>query len=250
MAVVDIDIVFHGAAVMPDSDTPTQIGGAIDATRKVVFTDISPDGPVEVVSDGADTRTMTLHYVKDDGTITSEAKTLNGTTAVIFTDTIKTILKVLITSDATRVATLRKSVAGATLVTIEVLIVEARRAFYNAIAEATGGSTRTYYEKVFIKNTNGTDALTVAQIVLQADPAGVITFALETTLGGTTDNGASNNRQVAPSGFTFDATTKNVAASQVLGAGLAQGMWLKLTLTAGLAANETTYTIRTQGVAA
>ena len=250
MAVVDADIVFHGSAAMPDSDTPTQIGGAIDATRKVVFTDISPDGPVEVVSDGADTRTMTLHYVKDDGTITSEAKTLNGTTAVIFTDTIKTILKVLITSDATRVATLRKSVAGATLVTIEVLIVEARRAFYNAIAEATGGSTRTYYEKVFIKNTNGTDALTVAQIVLQADPAGVITFALEVTLGGTTDNGASNNRQVAPAGFTFDATTKNVAASQVLGAGLAQGMWLKLTLTAGLAANETTYTIRTQGVAA
>lgn len=125
-------------------------------------------------------------------------------------------------------------------------ILEVRRAFYNAAADVSGGSARDYYEKVFIKNIHATLALTAATIAEQADPSGKIAFALETTLDG---SGTSADRRTAPaSGVSaFDNTTKNVANSQNHSPGAAQGIWLKLTLAAGDAAQKTSYTLREQG---
>ncbi len=122
-------------------------------------------------------------------------------------------------------------------------ILEVRRPFYNASAPATG--SRNYYEKFFVKNTNATLALTSAIVKEQADPSGKITFMLPATLDDTGTNGA-NNRQVAPSG-TFDSADKNVANSQNLSAGSAQGVWICLTLAAGDAASKTSWTPRLQG---
>lgn len=126
-------------------------------------------------------------------------------------------------------------------------VFEVRRVFYDAVADPA--VTKTYYEKIFIKNTHGSLALTAAQILEQADPSGKITFALETTLDGTGTNGAGNNRQVAPSAGigTFDSAAKNVANSQNHTAGAAQGVWLKLSLAAGDAATKTSYTPRESG---
>lgn len=121
-----------------------------------------------------------------------------------------------------------------------------RRIHYNAAADAPGGSARDYYEKVFAKNIHGTLALTSAQVVEAADPSGKYTFALETTLDG---SGTSTDRRTAPaSGVgSFDSAAKNVANSQNLSAGSAQGIWIKLSLAAGDAANRTSYTPRVTG---
>lgn len=258
MAVVAADIVVYGSSVMPTDDVTTQIGGAIDTSKKVVFTDIAPAGPVEVLSSAAgDTtpRAITVDYIGTDGVLASETQVLTGTTAVIFAATMDAILRVRQSAGTNHVGiiTLRKSVAGATLVTMEIspfVILDVRRPFYNAIANPTGGATKTYYEKVFIRNNNATSALSDATVIEQLDVEAVIDFALETVLGGTTDNGGGNNRQVAPAGFIFDSTTKNVANGKVLSAVSAQGMWMKLTLPGGKAPADTTWTVRLQGIAA
>lgn len=120
-----------------------------------------------------------------------------------------------------------------------------RRPFYNVAADVGGGSARTFYEKVFVKNNHATLALTGATIAEQADPSGKIAFALEASLDGT-DTG--DNRVSAPdAGYTFNSTTKNVANSQSLSPGSAQGMWLQLSLAAGDAAAKSTWTPRVSG---
>jgi hypothetical protein len=134
---------------------------------------------------------------------------------------------------------------------------ECRRAFYNAAADVPGGSNRTYYEKVFAVNNNTVTALTVAAISKQADPsAGTLQFALCTALN---DTGTVANRQTAPASgigsFTTGAApqSQNVPSPQNLPPGSApnaagaQGVWLSLALTAGLAAAKTSFDIRAQG---
>ena len=119
-----------------------------------------------------------------------------------------------------------------------------RRPFYGAEADIAGGSERNYYEKVFIKNNNGSIALTGATVAELSDPSGKITFALEGSLDGTD---TSTDRVTAPGGYTFNSSSKNVANSQSLTAGAAQGMWLNLTLAAGDAAAKSSWAPRIQG---
>jgi hypothetical protein len=136
-------------------------------------------------------------------------------------------------------------------------VTENRRPFYNVASDVTGGSNRNFYEKIFAVNTNTTTALTVASILKQADPSsGSLQFALTTVLN---DTATVANRQTAPAtGITAFSTgaapqTINVPAPQNLPSGAApnaagaQGIWLNLGLTAGLAAAKTSFTLRVTG---
>jgi hypothetical protein len=136
-------------------------------------------------------------------------------------------------------------------------VTQNRRPFYNAASDVTGGSNRTYYEKIFCVNTNTTTALTVASILKQADPSsGTLQLALTNVLN---DTGTVANRQTVPgSGITAFTSgsapqTINVPAPQNLPSGAApnaagaQGVWLSLLLVAGLAAAKTSFTIRATG---
>lgn len=252
MPIVAADIVVYGSSVMPVDDVVTQIGGAIDLAKRVVFTDIDPSGTVEMLSSAAgdNTQTVTIFYLDAAGLLANEVRTLNGITVVAFVATMSAILRMLVSAAHTGTITIRKSGAGATLASIESGVLDVRRPHYNAIANASGGATKTYYEKVFIKNKHATLALDSSQVILQADPEAVMTFALETVLNGTTDNGVGNNRQVTPAGFTFDATTKNVANGGILTAGAAQGVWLKMNLVGGKTPADSTFTLRLTGISA
>lgn len=136
-------------------------------------------------------------------------------------------------------------------------ITEVRRPFYNAAADVAGGSNRTYYEKVFAVNNNTATALTVAVISKQVDPSsGTLQFALTNSLN---DTGTVANRQTTPStGITAFSSGSapqsiNVPSPQNLPSGAApnsagaQGVWLSLLLTAGLAAAKTSFDIRAAG---
>lgn len=247
MSIQASDIKAYGSAVMPDDDSVNNIGGAIDTSKKVEFTDIAPAGTVEMSSDNAGdtTQSVTVYGRNNAGELVNEAKTLNGTTWVAFTTTFERILKVVMSAAATGTVTIRETGPGDDLVTMEPGITEVRRPFYNASAPASG--TRKYYEKIFFKNDHATLTLTSAVIKENADPSGKIAFALETSLDGTDTNGGGNNRQVAPSGYTFDSADKNVANSQNHSAGSAQGVWMELSLAAGDPAQNTTYTLREEG---
>lgn len=248
MPIVATDIVAYGSASMPDDDTPTGIGGAISTAKRVVFTDISANDTVEMLSDNAGdtTQTVTIFGRNTAGEIVSEAETLNGTTVQTTTQQFERILKITMSATATGTVTVRKQSDDVTIATLESGITEIRRPFYNAAAEASGGSQRDYYEKVFFKNNHGTLTLTSATIAEQADPSTNVDFDLEASLDGSDTNGAGN-RQTHTGGYTFDSSTKNVANSQNLTAGSAQGCWLRLRLPAGEASDNTTFTMRVNG---
>lgn len=128
-------------------------------------------------------------------------------------------------------------------------IMEVRRIFYNAAANATGGAAVALYEKGFICNLNTATALTSAVVKeVSGGAASSISFALESTLNGS-DSVA--NRTTAPAaGYTFDSADKNVANSQnlsVFGSNGFQGIWFKLDLAAGASAADTFYGVQVVG---
>jgi hypothetical protein len=136
-------------------------------------------------------------------------------------------------------------------------VTQNRRPFYNIASDVTGGSTRTYYEKIFAVNNNTVTALTVAAISKQADPSsGTFQFALTNSLN---DTGTVANRQTVPASgitaFTSGSSPQsiNVPSPQNLPNGAApnaagaQGIWMSLALTAGLAAAKTSATVQITG---
>jgi hypothetical protein len=234
---------------MPDDDTPTAIGGAEDQTIRVVFTDIAATDEIEILSSSASdtTQTITVHGRNAAGELVSDSATLSGVGVVLISGTaFERVLKIIKSAATVGTVTVRDQDTDTEIAALEPAVTEIRRPFYDAAADASGGSTREYYDKIFFANTHGTLTLTSAQVLEQADPQTVVAFALESTLDGTDTNGAGN-RQTHTGGYTFNSTAKNVANSQNLTAGASQGCWLQLTLTAGLGAQNTTVTMRVSG---
>lgn len=247
MSVSASDLIAYGSATMPDDDSVTDIGGAIDQSIRVSFTDISVSDTLNIVSsDGGDTMDVTVYGRDGQGVFVTETLTLNGTTTVSGNQTFERILKVIVASAHAGTITITEASGGSTLMNIESGVLEVRRPFYSAVSEDSGGAQRTYYDKVFIKNTNSSKALTESTISETADPSGNVAFDLEDVLNGSDTNGSGNNRQVAPSGYTFDSTAKSVAGGDLTTTD-AQGVWLELTLPAGESPADTSFTLTTEG---
>jgi hypothetical protein len=133
------------------------------------------------------------------------------------------------------------------------------RCFSTAGADLPTGSTRYFYEKVFIVNNNTATALTGAQIEIASEtpslPSGAaLDIALCTSLD---DTNTTTNRQTAPASGTGSFVTQpaliSVPGSGNLPPGAApntagaQGVWLRLTLAAGTAAYKGSADLRAQG---
>jgi hypothetical protein len=248
MSVSASDIIVYGSANMPEANGTTS-GGAIDATTKIVFTDIAATDSVEFVSSSAaDTMNITVTGRSAAGAIVAETKALTGTTPTsATTQTFERILKVVLASTAAGTITVRRATGDTTIATMEPGITKVRRLFYDSAADASGGSSRDFYEKVFVKNTNGSTTLTNTQIAENSDPTGNITFDLEDAVDD--NNSVADRLNTPPSGMSssFSNTTKTVPGGGNLAAGSAIGVWLKLTLAAGTAAAKSTWTLRATG---
>jgi len=135
------------------------------------------------------------------------------------------------------------------------------RVFATAQADIPGGSSRTFYEKVFALNTNTTIALTSAQIeVLSETPAlpgsALLDLALTKVLN---DTQTDANRQTLPvngdsSALTFVTQPSLISVIASPGslpngntAAQAQGCWLRLTLPAGTTTYKGTAAMRATG---
>lgn len=250
MPIVAADMIVYGSANMPDDDSGVNVGGAIDTSVRLVFTDISPAGTVEVNSNNAGdvTQNVTITGLDASGVLVSEVLgPLTGTTYVTGSQIFERIMKMEV--DAAHVGTLglRETGPGDTLISAEPGVNEVRRLFYNAAADETGGDERRYYEKVFMKNTHATLALTSAVISEVSDPLAVVNFAVESVLNGTDTNGATNNRLVAPAAYTFDNAAKAVANSGNHTPSAGQGVWLELVLPAGTSPAKSTWTFKESG---
>lgn len=247
MSILSTELITYGSANMPEDDVSTS-GGAIDLTTKVVFTDIAATDSVEFVSsNAADTMNITLYGRNAAGEIVSETVALTGTTPTTATTaTFERILKVVLASAAAGTVTVRRATGDTTIATMEAGITTVRRLFYDAAADATGGSSRDFYEKIFYKNTNGTLTLTNAEVQENDDPGANITFDLEDAVND--NNSVAARLNTAPTGMlgTFTGAAKAVPGN-ALAAGASIGVWLKLTLAAGAAAAKNTYTLRLTG---
>ena len=125
-------------------------------------------------------------------------------------------------------------------------VLQTRRPFFNAAADPS--VQKTYYEKVFLANMNQVTTLSSSFVSLFANPSGDVSFALSTAVNDSFGNGAGNNRQVAPSGLFFSASsTVAVPGGGNLASNQAIGCWLLLTLPGGAAAQNTTVTPQLQG---
>jgi hypothetical protein len=249
MSVSSTDLIWYGSAVMAEVDGTTQ-GGAIDLTTIVVPASSSlfnamSDGKVDIVSSSTsdNSQTVTIYGRTDAGSIVSEALSLNGTTTVNGTLTYNRLEKIVMSATAVGTITITAHTGATTIGTLVPGVKTLRRPFYNVSADVSGGSQRIYYEKLFIKNTNGSNALLGAQVIKQADPTGDFTFWV---VGSVNDSGTSTNRQTAPGGSTFSSSAQGTATTD-LASGAAQGVWWALTLAAGTAATTTTFTPRISG---
>lgn len=130
-----------------------------------------------------------------------------------------------------------------------------RRPFYDMSADAAGGSSRTYNEKIFAVNNNTTTALTNVTVSKQTDPsAGTFNIALCSALN---DSGTVANRLTTPgsgiTAYTSGSAPQSISSSVNLISGNAPnsagalGIWLKEVLAAGTAAAKSSYDIRVTG---
>lgn len=95
MSILLSDIKLYAAAVHPEDDVTTGIGGAIDTTKKFLAANGDFTGTFQLISSAAGdtTQTVTLTYRDTLGAIQSEANVLNGTTLVAGTASIERVLK-------------------------------------------------------------------------------------------------------------------------------------------------------------
>jgi hypothetical protein len=248
MSITTSDLKYYGSANMDEADGSTQ-GGAIDTTTVVVFDDSTLantlNTAVKVVSDNAGdtTQTVTVYGRSASGSIVSEALSLNGTTVVTGSTTFERILKAVVSASHSGNISLKKSSDNTVFATLASGELTIRRPFYNVSADVSGGSSRVYYEKLFLKNNHGSLAFLNCTISEQADPSGKITFAVAAAVN---DSVTSTNRQTAPATITFDSSSKTIPGTD-LASGSKIGIWLALTLAAGDAATKTTYTLRAAG---
>lgn len=243
MAIVAGDLKNYGAASRPENDVDTS-GGAIDVnSRPEGITQFTAGAVVAVISDGADTRTLTVTGRLASGLVDTEMITLTGAVEALGLKTFITVLKlVLSATDGSRTVSVKQGSGGTVRATI--LPNETTRyvLFINSQSE-TGAVTR--YEKVFMKNTHGSITLTQTVMKLTADPNSKIEIGLATAKG---DSVSVANRKTVPGGITFvDDNVDQSVPTNILAAAEVIGVWIKQSLGIGDAALNSSYTLQLRG---
>lgn len=167
MAVLLGDIKIHAAAVAPEDDVATQVGGAPDLAKKHDFSDV--EGGYQIVSASAadTTQTVTLTYRNFvDEIVEGAPETLTGQTPVIGAVSIGRIMK------AMKSATCAGDVA-----------LEARIATREGIAQGAGPGTDTLQLDV---DASAVDAAYVGQVVRLTFGPGTGEIAYGVAYDGTT----------------------------------------------------------------
>lgn len=243
MSIVAADLVAYAAASMPEDDSSTS-GGAIDALRRIDFTQLAANAALEALSSNAGdtTQTITVTGRNAAGSIVSETKTLTGTSVISLSTlgTIERVLKAELSATCVGIVTLRVASAGATVRAIPAGERGFMAIFRKTASDPSSGVDN--YCKFFWLNNHGTLSLLAAAITESADPDARITHALDASVNAAT----SVANRISSPGFTFDGASKAVPGTD-LAAAAKIGVWLKLSLTAADTAHRATYTSQLAG---
>lgn len=235
MPITATELKEYGSANRPTDDVTTT-GGAIATTARPLDTQIvGATENLEFLSSNAGdtTQTLTILYRDASGVEQTFGPTsLNGTTPVTGPTGVQRITNMTLSATTTGNVTVRV-VAGADR---HVFAAGETGAFIMFRNSSSSGTQQVFYEKTFWKNTNGSLALTSAQVTLTSDPSSKFEIGLDATKDAST---SAANRKTAPGGISFvdDSVAQNVPTGS-LGAGEAIGVWRKMTLAIDAVADE------------
>lgn len=242
MSITSSELVAYGALSRPTDDTSTS-GGGIDTTVRPLFTQMAANAVIEVVSSGADTRTVTVVGRDAAGVVQTVVLALNGTAPVDSAQAFERLVSVTLSATSpTNTVTVKQGAAGATLAAIP----PNEKGFYILFDNAASTDAPvSRYEKVFLKNTDGALALTTAQVTLTSDASGLLSVGLEAAVN---DTSTVANRTTAPAGVAFSGTgtALNVPGGN-LAAGDAIGVWVRQSLPANQVPGKSSFTLQLSG---
>ncbi len=244
MSIVAADLVAYASANMPEDDSSAN-GGGIDVQTRLVFTDITPNGRIEVKSSSAGDTTQTASVTGRlaSGSQSTEVLALTGTSVVTSAGTFERIEKIVLSATCAGIITLQKIAAGGVLGTVPIGELGFRRLFIAAFSDPS--APKPYYMKFFWKNTHGSLAYLSAIVKQNADPEGINGFALEDAVN---DTHTTANRITGPSShITAFGTTQLAVPGTDLAFSAAIGVWIKMSLITGNAAFKDTYTSEIDG---
>ena len=247
MSVTASDIKIYAAANMPEDNSGSS-GGVINSGVRVVFEDIASTDYVRVSGDNtADTGTCTIWGRNGAGQIISESRGFSGVGFDTTTLQFERILKMSLDAAGVGNITVYDETTETLIATFEPNVTGIRRPFYDVAADAVGGSQRIFYEKVFIRNNNGTNALLSAQVTeISSGVFNDIDFGLESgALGG--GQSIASRLDTPPTGVTTFGNGPTSIPSTDLTPLKEQAMWLRLTLNAGAAAQNSFYQFKVTG---
>ena len=226
MAPVAADLVFYPSASSPFDDISTT-GGAINTAGRLMNAILTTREKLNYVSSSASDTTVevTVRGLSFGGLDTIERITLNGTTVIKGKAEFRRILDIALSAAAVGTVTISKQSDSSSLRTVAAGITRYTTLF--KFAYPLEGDDLVRYEKVFVKNTHGADALSEAAIALVSDSS-VLSVGVAASQG---DSVTIANRRAAPSGITFESADEYVDITGTnLNAGSSLGIWLKQTL--------------------
>ena len=242
MSIIASDIVIYSSQNTPKNDL-TISGGDINSGIRVVFDDIANTGRVTAVSNSvSDTGNLTVVGRDVVGVVSYETFKLSGTVPGMGTKVFERIFSCI--TDVSCVGSV--SISGDSIIG-NIYPTESGflRPFYDAKADHEGGLDKTLYEKVFIKNNNTTNALINATVEeVSSGLYGIIEFGLEKSQN---YNESVANRLIAPTGVSSYGGAASGVADESISPLDAQGVWLRLTLTAGTPAANSFYELQVAG---
>lgn len=243
MSILSTELIAYCSANMPLDDTSTS-GGAIDLKNRPVFTQFSSSAVLSITStSSSDTGNITIRGRLASGALASETIAMTGTTEKLSSNTYERILRVTMAADAIGTVTLKQGAGGSAIGTIPVGERGVSALFYDSASDPV--ATKTRFEKIFWKNTNGSLTLTSAAFKLTADPASKIRIGGEASVDGTQ---SVANRLTTPGSVSFvdDGVSQNLPGS-ALASGSACGLWVEQALGIGDAAVKNTFTTQLSG---
>ena len=260
MSVSAGQLIFYASSGMPEDDS-TVTGGDINSGIRLQFDDLEASTTIVAYStSNVDINTLTVYGRNNAGSIVNEAITVSGTGLSLGgSTTFSGIFKATL-SHATGFGLITVSGSSQNVVA-KIPINESgfRLPFYAATSAA--GSSKTFYEKVFVKNRSGSSTLNTANVIQIADTgvSSKITFGLENgkscpgpfLLSGVGPTGLVANRLTIPSHVdSFGSGTSGVWPSGTgnLEPTAYQGVWLKLSLDAGEGKLDSFYEINASGM--
>lgn len=246
MSVTGADLVVYNSLDTPVNDTSTA-GGDINAYMRATFDDPTSAATIAFFSTSAlDVQNVSVTGRSSAGAVISEALAMSGATTVTSSNTYERILTCALASGAAGTVTVSGTSVNK-ITDIPTAETGFRRPFYDATASTD--DAKTLYEKVFVKNNNSSSTLSNATLIeVSSGLYSSIAFGIENnkkssqTISNRTSvpTGIGGGFGSSPSGFGDDELT----------AGDYQGVWLKLSLTAGEGATNSYYQVQVSGTTA